>query len=159
MKGTPVIGPQAKPAPSRVDLEPCARRIEKPWGWEVIWAEGHGYTGKLLHARAGQRLSLQYHDEKVETQCLISGRALLLLEDEDGGLREILMEAGSGYTIHPYQLHRLTAIEDTEVFEVSTPETGTTVRVADDFQREDETAEVRTRTDRGRVSPAVASDA
>jgi mannose-6-phosphate isomerase len=140
---------QDKPRPQRVELEPQARRVEKPWGWEVIWAEGERYTGKLLHIHAGKRLSLQYHDEKVETQCLVSGRAQLILEDGDGALLEITMQPGVGYTVYPYQLHRLVAIDEAEIVEVSTPESGITVRVADDYQRGDETEAVRARPDRG----------
>jgi len=144
-----MIDTREKPRPEGVELAPLARRIEKPWGWEIIWAENGQYTGKLLHIRAGRRLSLQYHDQKLETQCLVSGRALLVREGADGALHEIAMQRGVGYTVHPYQLHRLIAIEDAEIFEVSTPEAGTTVRVADDFARGDETAEVRSRPDRG----------
>lgn len=139
----------AKPLPETVDPRPFSRRIEKPWGWELIWAQTSSYTGKLLHIRAGQRLSLQYHDQKLETQCLLSGRAILVLEDANGELQEQFLEPGCGYTIYPYQLHRLVAIEDAEIYEVSTPEAGTTVRVADDFQRPDETEELRARPDRG----------
>ena len=138
-----------KPRPAAASLAPTAKRIEKPWGWELIWAEGHAYTGKLLHINAGKRISLQYHDEKIETQCLVSGRALLVAEDADGIMREIVMEPGKGYTIVPFQLHRLVAIEDSEVYEVSTVESGTTVRVDDDYKRPDETPEMRTSHNRG----------
>lgn len=138
-----------KPAPERAELEPHSRRIEKPWGWERIWAESDRYTGKLLHIDAGKRLSLQYHDQKLETQCLVSGRATLVLEDSNGVLREIPMQPGVGYTVYPYQLHRLVALEDAEIVEVSTPEAGTTTRVADDYDRRDETEEVRARPNRG----------
>lgn len=135
--------------PPRVRLEPLSRRIEKPWGWEIIWAEGGPYTGKLLHVQAGKRLSLQYHEEKTETQCLLSGRAVLVLEDADGRLREISMQPGAGYTIYPFQLHRIVAIEDSDISEVSTPEIGTTVRVSDDYQRPDETPQLRQSQNRG----------
>ncbi len=123
-------------------------RIEKPWGWEILWAETPLYCGKVLHINAGMRLSLQYHDEKTESQCLVSGRCLLIIEDADGVLHEVEMERGKGYTIRPFQRHRLVAIEDTEVIEVSTPETGTTFRLEDDFARPHETADVRARPGR-----------
>ena len=142
----------AKPRPSAIQLDPLARRVEKPWGWELIWAEGSAYTGKLLHINAGKRLSLQYHDEKLETQCLVSGRAMLVVEDADGALQEILMEPGKGYTIVPFQLHRLVAIDDAEIYEVSTAETGTTVRVDDDFERPNETPDLRDSHNRGWTS-------
>jgi mannose-6-phosphate isomerase len=140
---------QAKPVPGEVELAPFSRRIAKPWGWEIVWAESDAYTGKLLHVLAGRRLSLQYHDEKTETQCLLSGRAILVAEDASGILREVAMEPGKGYTIHPFQIHRLIAIDDSEVMEVSTAETGTTVRLEDDYCRSDETQSVRALANRG----------
>lgn len=123
---------------------PHQRRVEKPWGWEIVWAEeAPHYVGKLLHIEAGKRLSLQYHDEKLETQCLLSGRALLVVEGRAGRLNEIEMRPGEGYTIQPFQRHRLVAITDAEIAEVSTPETGTTYRLADDYNRPDETEALR----------------
>lgn len=143
----------AKPRPLAVDLAAHAHRVEKPWGWEILWAQTAAYTGKVLHIRAGQRLSLQYHDQKLETLCLVSGQALLVLEDGAGSLQELVMVPAHGYSVHPYQLHRLVALEEAEVYEVSTPETGTTVRVADDYGRPDETAALRRRGDRGWSGP------
>jgi mannose-6-phosphate isomerase len=131
------------PDPADRRLEPYARRIDKPWGWETLWAVTPQYCGKILHIKAGRRLSLQYHDQKTETQCLIRGRALLIIEDADGALREIEMEPGKGYTILPFQRHRLVGIEDADVVEVSTPETGTTYRLEDDYARPHETETVR----------------
>jgi mannose-6-phosphate isomerase len=142
-----------KPTPEAVELTPSYRRVEKPWGWEVIWADTPSYTGKLIHVEAGRRLSLQYHEDKRETQCLLSGQALLVIEDGDGQLREIPMQRGAGYTISPFQLHRLIAIEDSDLVEVSTPERGTTVRVEDDYARGDETEEVRASPQRGWTAP------
>ncbi len=139
----------AKPRPEAVELAPRHRRVEKPWGWEVIWADSPDYTGKLIHVLAGRRLSLQYHECKTETQCLLSGRATLVVEDADGQLREIPMQPGAGYTITPFQLHRLVAIEDSDIAEVSTPERGRTVRVEDDYHRVDETEELRAQPQRG----------
>jgi mannose-6-phosphate isomerase len=138
-----------KPPPTHVDLTPFALRVAKPWGWEIVWAQSDRYTGKLLHVVAGCRLSLQYHDEKVETQCLLSGSALLTVEGRDGTLHEISMLPGKGYTIQPFQIHRLTAVEDAEIVEVSTPESGRTVRLQDDYARGDETETVRALPDRG----------
>jgi len=134
-------------------LEPSSRRVEKPWGWEIVWAEAGAYTGKLIHVRAGLRLSLQYHDQKIETQCLVSGKALLVAEDVDGILHEILMERGLGYTIQPFQLHRFVAIEEFFFDDAATTETGTTVRVEDDYRRDDETEEMRTLPNRGWLEP------
>jgi mannose-6-phosphate isomerase len=130
------------------NLIPHQRRVEKPWGWEVLWAETPFYVGKILHIIAGRRLSLQYHDEKHETQCLLRGRALLVLEDDDGTLREIAMEPGRGYTVTPFQQHRIIAIDDCDVLEVSTPEVGTTYRLADDYARPHETEAIRSSPNR-----------
>lgn len=129
-------------------VTPHQRRVEKPWGWETLWAETPYYCGKILHIRAGRRLSLQYHDQKTETQCLLAGRALLIIDGPDGCLQEVEMEPGKGYTIHPFQRHRLVGITDAEVLEVSTPETGTTFRLEDDYARPDESEDVR-RAERG----------
>jgi len=101
-----------------------------------------------MHVNGGHRLSLQYHEEKLETLCLATGRVLLTVEDAEGRLQELEMEPGWGYTIAPLQRHRLAAIEDAEVYEVSTPESGTMVRLADDYQRTSET-EARRASDRG----------
>lgn len=124
------------------------RRVIKPWGWEDLWAETPQYTGKTMHIRAGHRISFQYHDQKLESQCLIRGRAILLLEDDDGHIEEIEMEPGRGYTIRPLRRHRLIAIDDAEIVEVSTPEVGTTYRLEDDYDRGDETEDVRRRPNR-----------
>ncbi len=129
-------------------VTPRAQRIDKPWGWEILWAETPHYCAKILHLNAGKRISLQYHDQKLESQCLISGRCLLLIEDSAGTLREIEMQRGHGYTISPFQRHRLIAITDCEVVEASTPETGITYRLEDDYARPDETEDVRRRPGR-----------
>jgi mannose-6-phosphate isomerase len=147
-----------KRQPSSVSLEPSSCTIEKPWGWEIIWADGQDYTGKLIHIRAGLRLSLQYHDEKTETQCLISGSAMLVVEGADGAMHELVMQPRQGYTIQPFQLHRIVAIEDAEIIEVSTRESGVTVRVDDDYARDNETESMRGLPNRGWLgrSPAGA---
>ena len=123
--------------------QPHQRRVEKPWGWETLWAETPHYVGKILHIYAGKRLSLQYHDQKLETQCLLSGQAMLVIGDADEPLQQVDMEPGKGYTIQPFQRHRLIAITDADILEVSTPETGTTFRLDDDYARPDETEELR----------------
>lgn len=134
-------------------LEPECLIVEKPWGSEVVWAQNETYVGKILRVNAGKRLSLQYHDRKLETQCLLSGRAVLIVEDGDGVLRELEMETGKGYTIQPFQRHRLVALSDVTVLEVSTPEVGNTFRLEDDYARPDETEALR-RDERGRLSPS-----
>lgn len=127
-------------------LTSCARRIDKPWGYELLLSPDDApFTAKLIHVKAGCRLSLQIHDTKVETQTLVAGRGILVLEDSDGALQEISMERGVGYHVCVGQRHRLCAArdEDAEIFEASTPEVGTTYRLEDDYSRPDETEERR----------------
>ncbi len=137
--------------PSGFSLAPLARRIDKPWGYEVLLSPPEApYTAKLIYVHAGKRLSLQIHDTKVETQTLVSGRGILVLEGPDGELHDVAMEAGLGYHVAVGQRHRLCAAPDTDalVFEASTPELGTTYRLQDDYTRPDET-EARRRQERG----------
>jgi mannose-6-phosphate isomerase-like protein (cupin superfamily) len=127
-------------------VEPYARRIEKPWGYEILLSPHDvPYTAKLIHVEAGKRLSLQLHDTKVETQTLVAGRAVLVLEGADGQLHDIDMQPGVGYHVAVGQRHRLCAAPDSDatVFEASTPEAGTTLRLEDDYARPHETEEVR----------------
>jgi mannose-6-phosphate isomerase-like protein (cupin superfamily) len=125
---------------------PYARRIEKPWGWELHWTPaGLPYMGKLIHIHAGARLSLQVHDQKLESWLLVSGRVLALLEDDDGRDVELELEPGQGYSCALGRRHRLTGITDCEIIEVSTPETGTTWRLEDDYTRPHETPQQRAR--------------
>lgn len=132
--------------PSAFSLEPCARRIEKPWGYEVLLSPPDApYASKLIHVRAGKRLSLQLHDTKVETQTLVGGRGILVLEGADGELHDVQMEPGVGYHVAVGQRHRLCAAADSDVtvFESSSPELGVTLRLEDDYARPDETEAVR----------------
>ncbi len=130
--------------PASFSNEPYARRIEKPWGWELYWTRpGLPYVGKLLHVNAGARLSLQLHDEKHESWTLLSGRVKVAWDDSEGRLVETEMRAGLGYTCALGQRHRLIGITDCEVLEVSTPESGTTWRLEDDYERPHETPEQR----------------
>ena len=89
------------------------RRVEKPWGWELVWAETEAYVGKLLRIDAGHSLSLQYHEVKDEAWLVREGRARLELGDVGGSLEEV--EIGSGDVFHyaPRTVHRVTALEDT----------------------------------------------
>jgi mannose-6-phosphate isomerase len=127
-------------------LEPRGRRIDKPWGYEILLSPSDApYTSKLIHVHAGKRLSLQLHDTKVETQTLVAGRGVLVLEGSDGELHEIQMQPGLGYHIAVGQRHRLCAApdQDATIFEASTPEIGVTLRLEDDYARPDETEQVR----------------
>ena len=111
-------------------------RVEKPWGYELHWAKTDRYVGKLIHVNAGHALSLQYHNVKDETIYLHSGR--LLFEIQEGPeLIEREMFPGERVHITPKTIHRMTAIEDSDVFEVSTPELDDVVRLQDRYGRED----------------------
>lgn len=111
------------------------RKIDKPWGYELLWAQTADYAGKVLHINKGHKLSLQYHERKEETMLLYSGRMLLMLEDDGGVLREISVGAGEAYHIPVGRQHRMIAIEDCEVFEVSTNHLNDVVRVEDAYGR------------------------
>ena len=112
------------------------RRVEKPWGHELIWAETDRYAGKILVIEAGRRLSLQYHQRKLESIRVVSGRLLLHLEDASGEVRTEELGPGESRLVEVGRRHRYEAIERTELFEVSSPELDDVVRVADDFGRE-----------------------
>jgi quercetin dioxygenase-like cupin family protein len=111
-------------------------RVEKPWGYELHWAKTERYVGKLIHVRAGHALSLQYHNIKDETIYLQSGRIVFEIE-EGGAMQTREMRPGERVHIAPKTVHRMTAVEDSDIFEVSTPELHDVVRVEDRYGRED----------------------
>lgn len=114
-------------------------KIEKPWGYEIVFTPKNlPYVGKIIHISAGKKLSLQYHDQKTETQKLLSGRCKILIETTGAEKISEEMSPEFSYTITPQTKHRLEAIEDCEILEVSTPEIGKTVRIEDDYGRKDE---------------------
>ena len=121
-------------ARDRYGVDP--RRVEKPWGWELVWAETEHYAGKLLFVRAGESLSLQYHERKDESWLVREGRARLELGEAGGSLEVLEIRAGDAFRYRPGTLHRVTALEDTLVLEVSTPELDDVVRVEDRYGRE-----------------------
>jgi quercetin dioxygenase-like cupin family protein len=110
------------------------RRVEKPWGYEIIWAETAAYVGKILFIRKGQKLSLQYHNVKEETIYVHSG-SMIFTTEEGGGLAGVEMRAGDSRHIPPLMKHRMEAIEDCTVFEVSTPHLDDVVRLEDAYGR------------------------
>ena len=113
------------------------RRVEKPWGWELIWAEADQYVGKLLFVRAGEALSLQYHQVKDESWLVQEGRARLELGEVGGGAPELVEIApGDAFRFRPGTVHRVTALEDTLILEVSTPHLDDVVRLEDLYGRE-----------------------
>ena len=109
-------------------------RIEKPWGYELHWAKTDRYVGKVLHVVAGHALSLQYHDRKDETIHLYAGKMLFEIE-QNGTLTKRTMEPGESVHVTPGTVHRMTAIEDCDVMEVSTPELDDVVRLEDRYGR------------------------
>jgi len=110
-------------------------RVEKPWGYELIWAKTEKYAAKILHIEKGRRLSYQYHQKKDEAMFVISGKLLVELEREGG--EKTLSHLNSGECLHLPALtrHRLTALETSDIFEVSTPELDDVVRLEDDHGR------------------------
>jgi mannose-6-phosphate isomerase-like protein (cupin superfamily) len=113
-----------------------ARRVDKPWGHELIWAATERYVGKVLVIEAGERLSLQLHRVKDESILVIAGRLRLHLDDEAGAMRTMELGPGDHRRIPTGRRHRFEAIERVELIEVSTPELGDVVRLEDDYGRE-----------------------
>lgn len=111
------------------------RRVEKPWGHEEIWAETVTYVGKILFIRAGERLSLQHHNIKDETIRLLSGEMHLELENDEGIIEVIRFKPGMSTHIAPGRRHRMSAISDVQLLEVSTPQLDDVVRHEDDYGR------------------------
>lgn len=111
------------------------RRVEKPWGYELIFAHTDRYVGKVLHVDAGQALSLQYHEVKDETLYLAEGEVELVVE-ENGELVSQTLRAGESYRITPFTRHRMVAGErGCDIIEVSTPELDDVVRLEDRYGR------------------------
>ena len=110
--------------------------VDKPWGYELIWAHTERYVGKVLHINKGESLSYQYHDIKDETIRLLSGVLELDIE-KDGRQHKLRLAAGESLHIVPLMKHRMIAIEDCDVLEVSTPELDDVVRLEDRYGRAD----------------------
>lgn len=135
---------------SKFTTNGVSRETIKPWGKELLLTpDGAPIVSKLIYINAGARLSLQAHDEKIETWTLFSGEAKVVVENSDGELTEVVLEPGKGYITALGQRHRLVGITDCIVSEASTPELGTTFRLEDDYARPDETEEVRASPNRG----------
>ena len=108
------------------------RRVEKPWGYEIIWAETRHYVGKLLHINVGNRLSKQYHQQKEETVYVLKG----VLYNYDANDKIQRFKPGESFHVLPHQIHRFGAAEeDVEIIEVSTPHLDDVVRIEDDYDR------------------------
>ena len=112
------------------------RIVEKPWGYELIWAHTDRYVGKVLHIKRGESLSYQYHRVKDETIRLLSGSMDMDLET-DGVKSRVRLKPGECLHIVPGMRHRMIAVEDCDVLEVSTPELDDVVRLEDRYGRAD----------------------
>lgn len=111
-------------------------KIPKPWGYELIFAKTDRYVGKILHVDAGELLSLQYHEMKDETLLVIRGKIRLTIR-QGGEDRLLQLDAGESFHIPPGLIHRVEAIEDADIVEVSTPELDDVVRLEDRYGRTD----------------------
>ena len=138
--------------PADFSQEAFAKRVDKPWGYELHWVPADmPYIAKLLHINAGCRLSLQLHDKKQESWLLVRGRAKVIWENNQGELTKTVLQPGQGYTTQVGQQHRLIGTTDCDLIEVSTPEMGTTWRLEDDYARPHETEKQRL-LERGEVA-------
>jgi mannose-6-phosphate isomerase len=121
----------APPAPAPAEQ----KTVTKPWGHELIFAHTKDYVGKILVIKAGHQLSLQFHKVKEETIFLRAGEMRFVIEDDHGLLQEVTLKAGQSFHILPNRKHRMIALEDCEVFEVSTPHLDDVVRLEDSYGR------------------------
>ncbi len=115
------------------------RKVRKPWGHELVFAENDRYAGKILHLEAGHGLSLQYHERKDETLFVLEGEVVLSIE-VDGEMKQIRLQSGEAYRIRPGVRHRLRAQAPVDLVEVSSPELDDVVRLEDDYGRAGTTA-------------------
>lgn len=117
----------------RVDV----RHVPKPWGHETIWAHTDQYVGKILHIKAGQALSVQYHERKDETVYLLRGEMKYWVQlPGDTELRDQALSTGQSFRITPGTIHYMEAVTDCDVLEASTPELDDVVRIKDRYGRE-----------------------
>jgi mannose-6-phosphate isomerase len=120
----------------RFSTEP--QKVDKPWGHEVIWSVTERYAGKLLFIRAGESLSLQFHNVKDEAWYVLDGRAELELgAPGERMLNKEVVGPGAAFHFAPGTVHRVKAVEDTTILEVSTPELDDIVRLEDRYGRTD----------------------
>ena len=110
-------------------------RVEKPWGYELIWAKTERYVGKVIHIDAGQALSLQYHERKDETIHVLRGVLQFVVGPSAEQLQTITMNEGESYHVTPRLVHRMVAVTDVDILEASTPELTDVVRLEDRYGR------------------------
>lgn len=125
------------------------RHVPKPWGHETIWAHTDRYVGKILHIKAGEALSVQYHHRKDETVYLLSGEMRYWVDaaaaaggegsggrDDGAPLTDVRLRVGDAFRITPRTIHYMEAVTDCDLLEVSTPELDDVVRLKDRYGRE-----------------------
>ena len=116
----------------RIDV----KRVPKPWGHEIIWAHTDRYCGKILHIKAGEQLSVQYHERKDETIYLLSGELRYWVKLGDEPMADVRLQVGDAFRITPGTIHFMEAVTDCDVLEASTPELDDVVRIKDRYGRE-----------------------
>jgi mannose-6-phosphate isomerase len=116
------------------------KKVDKPWGHELIWASTDKYVGKILSIKSGCRLSLQFHRIKDETIIVKSGTLLLEHGQSVDSLTSLVLNEGQTFHIKTGMIHRMSGVTDVEVIEVSTPELFDVVRLEDDYNRKDPTS-------------------
>jgi mannose-6-phosphate isomerase len=130
-------------SPNLGGLEPFVvepTKVDKPWGHELIWALTDDYCGKILFVKAGEALSLQFHREKDESWLVHSGRAELEMGEPGTKVPSLeVVGAGAAFRIRPGTVHRVKALEDTTIIEVSTPQIEDVVRLEDRYGRSEPT--------------------
>ena len=113
------------------------RKIEKPWGYEQLWAHTDNYLGKFLTINPGQRLSLQYHEKKEETIFVLKGSLIIWFSSNEKD--KVVYHEGTSYHVEPKKVHRFGSPKDAEtptiLVEVSTPEIDDVIRLKDDYKR------------------------
>ena len=125
--------PAGNPLTGRV----APKRVEKPWGYELIWAHTDAYVGKILHINAGHQLSVQYHMKKDETVHLLSGELIYWVKmPGSDDLKDMKLKQGESFRIAPGTVHYIQAVTDCDVLEASTPHLDDVVRLKDKYGRE-----------------------
>jgi mannose-6-phosphate isomerase len=119
----------------QVESTLAPRRVEKPWGHELIWAETDLYVGKILHVKAGHALSLQYHERKDETIHLLRGELRFLAGGAPDAVEAVALREGDSFRIRPGTVHRMEAVTDVDILEASTPHLDDVVRLEDRYGR------------------------
>jgi mannose-6-phosphate isomerase len=127
-------------SPNLLDLDRFSvdvKRVDKPWGYELLYAITELYCGKVIFIRSGEQLSLQFHRTKDETIFVQSGRVELEIGEPGKPVDTEVVGAGRAFRLRPGTVHRMRALEDTTILEVSTPEIDDVVRLEDRYGRAD----------------------